>query len=120
MDDSSFIESTESGVLYSTVLPSSGNIIDGKAVLIRNFAKDIGHAHVMDVGIKAALGYNPRSTTEWKEDRPSTRIGAVAMIRDNFIKARKTQRLLQIGKKTTDEIEPLTEILWIYFQTNTK
>jgi imidazolonepropionase-like amidohydrolase len=110
MDDSSFIESTESGVLYSTVLPSSGNIIDGKAVLIRNFAKDIGHAHVMDVGIKAALGYNPRSTTEWKEDRPSTRMGAVAMIRDNFIKARKTQRLLQIGKKTTDEIEPLTEI----------
>lgn len=110
MDDSSFIESTESGVLYSTVLPGSGNIIGGKAVLIRNFAKDIGHAHVMDVGIKAALGYNPRSTTEWKGDRPSTRMGAVAMLRDNFIKARKTQRLLQIGKKTTDEIEPLTEI----------
>jgi imidazolonepropionase-like amidohydrolase len=43
-------------------------------------------------------------------DRPSTRMGAVAMLRDNFIKARKTQRLLQIGKKTTDEIEPLTEI----------
>jgi imidazolonepropionase-like amidohydrolase len=37
-------------------------------------------------------------------------MGAVAMLRDNFIKARKTQRLLQIGKKTTDEIEPLTEI----------
>jgi imidazolonepropionase-like amidohydrolase len=110
MDDSSFIESTESGVLYSTVLPGSGNIIGGKAVLIRNFAKDIGHAHVMDVGIKAALGYNPRSTTEWKGDRPSTRMGTVAMLRDNFIKARKTQRLLQIGKKTTDEIEPLTEI----------
>ena len=110
MDDSSFIESTESGVLYSTVLPGSGNIIGGKAVLIRNFAKDIGHAHVMDVGIKAALGYNPRNTTEWKGDRPSTRMGAVAMLRDNFIKARKTQRLLQIGKKTTDEIEPLTEI----------
>ena len=52
MDDSSFIESTESGVLYSTVLPGSGNIIDGKAVLIRNFAKDIGHAHVMDVESK--------------------------------------------------------------------
>jgi hypothetical protein len=48
MDDSSFIESTESGVLYSTVLPGSGNIIGGKTVLIRNFAKDIGHAHMMD------------------------------------------------------------------------
>jgi imidazolonepropionase-like amidohydrolase len=58
----------------------------------------------MDVGIKAALGYNPRSTTEWKGVRPSSRMGAVAMIRDNFIKARKKQRPLQIGKKTTDEI----------------
>jgi len=37
MDDSSFIESTESGILYSTVLPGSGNIIGGKAVLIRNW-----------------------------------------------------------------------------------
>src|SRR5919198_31495 len=110
MDDSSFIESIESGVLYSTVLPGSGNIIGGKAILIRNFAQDIAHAYVMDVGIKAALGYNPRSTTEWKGDRPSTRMGAIAMLRDNFIKARKMQRLLQIGKKISDEIEPLTEI----------
>ena len=37
MDDSSFIESTESGVIYSTILPGSGNIIGGKAVLIRNW-----------------------------------------------------------------------------------
>jgi len=37
MDGSSFIESTESGILYSTILPGSGNIIGGKAVLIRNW-----------------------------------------------------------------------------------
>jgi imidazolonepropionase-like amidohydrolase len=36
MDDPSFTESVESGVLYSTVLPGSGNIIGGKAVVIRN------------------------------------------------------------------------------------
>ena len=57
-------ESVESGVLYSTVLPGSGNIIGGKAVLIRNFVQDIDQAYIMDVGIKAALGYNPRSTHE--------------------------------------------------------
>jgi imidazolonepropionase-like amidohydrolase len=110
MDDSSFAESVESGVLYSTVLPGSGNIIGGKAVLIRNFAKDIGEAYMSDVGIKMALGYNPRSTTEWKGDRPSTRMGAIAMLRENLIKARKMQRLLQKEKKVTDEVEPLTEV----------
>src|SRR5918994_836016 len=80
MDDPSFTESVEGGVLYSTVLPGSGNIIGGKAVLIRNFAKDIGEAYMNDVGIKIALGYNPSRTTEWKGDRPSTRMGAVAML----------------------------------------
>src|SRR5229473_6928468 len=53
MDDPSFTESVESGVLYSTVLPGSGNIIGGKAVLIRNFTQDIDQAYIMDVGIKA-------------------------------------------------------------------
>jgi imidazolonepropionase-like amidohydrolase len=110
MDDQSFAESVESGVLYSTVLPGSGNVIGGKAVLVRNFSKDIGSAYIMDVGIKAALGYNPRSTTKWKGDRPSTRMGAIALLRENFIKARKIQRLINIEKKVIDEVEPITEV----------
>jgi imidazolonepropionase-like amidohydrolase len=111
MDDPAFYESVESGVLYSTILPGSGNVLGGKAVLVRNFAKDVGEAYVMDVGIKAALGYNPRSTTEWKGDkRPSTRMGAIAMLRENFIKAKKMQKLLETKKKAIDEVEPLTEM----------
>ena len=110
MDDPSFKESVESGVLYSTVLPGSGNIIAGNAVLIRNFVQDISQAHIMDVGIKAALGYNPRSTVDWKGNRPSTRMGAVALLRENFIKARKVQKLLETEKKVIDEVEPLTEL----------
>lgn len=110
MDDPSFNESVEGGVLYSTVLPGSGNIIGGKAVLIRNFAKDIRESYMGDVGIKMALGYNPRSTTEWKGDRPSTRMGAIAMLRENLLKARKMQHLLQIEKKVAEEVDPLTEV----------
>jgi imidazolonepropionase-like amidohydrolase len=110
MDDISFVESVENGVLYSTILPGSGNVIGGKAVLVRNFSKDIRSAYVMDVGIKAALGYNPRSTTDWKGDRPSTRMGAIAMLRENFFKARKMQRLIKKKKKVMDEVDPITEV----------
>src|SRR5215218_5614293 len=110
MDDPAFGESVESGVLYSTVLPGSGNVIGGKAVLIRNFARDINKAYIMDVGIKAALGYNPRSTVDWKGDRPSTRMGAVAMLRENLIKALKARKLLEMEKKVAAEMEPLTEV----------
>jgi imidazolonepropionase-like amidohydrolase len=110
MDDPSFSESVESGVLYSVVLPGSGNVISGKAVLIRNFVQDIGQGYIKDIGVKAALGFNPRSTIDWKGNRPSTRMGAVAMLRENFIKARKMQRLVQTEKKVIDEAEPLTEV----------
>ncbi len=110
MDDPAFFDSIESGVLYSTVLPGSSNIIGGKSVLIRNFAKDIEEAYLKDIGIKIALGYNPRSRTEWKGNRPSSRMGVIAMLRDNFIKARKMQNLLKNEKKVIDEIDPTTEL----------
>ncbi|HID25862.1 MAG TPA: imidazolonepropionase [Thermoplasmata archaeon] len=110
MDDKAFKESIEFGVLYSHVMPGSGNIVGGRTVLIRNFARDIGDAYIKHVGIKAALGYNPRSTTEWKGTRPSTRMGTVAMLREELIKAGKTKKLLKKKKKEPEEVEPLTDM----------
>lgn len=111
MDDSAFTESIENGVVYSTVLPGSGNPIGGRAVLVRNYAKNINEAYIKDIGIKAALGYNPRSTTEWKgQRRPTTRMGAVALLRENFTRAVKAQNLIKSGKKVKDEIEPVEEM----------
>ena len=110
MDDKAFKESVEFGVLYSHVMPGSGNIIGGKTVLIRNFARDVGDAYVKHIGVKAALGYNPRSTTEWKGTRPSTRMGAIALLREELIKAKKTKALIKKKKKEPEEIEPLTDM----------
>ena len=110
MDDKAFRESVEFGVLYSHVMPGSGNIIGGRTALIRNFARDIEDAFIENIGIKAALGYNPRSTTSWKGTRPSTRMGAIAMLREELIKAKKTKALLKKKKKIREEVEPLTEI----------
>jgi imidazolonepropionase-like amidohydrolase len=64
----------------------------------------------MDVGIKAALGYNLRSTVDWKGDRLSTRMEAVAMLRENLIKAHKATKLLEMEKKVAAEMEPVTEV----------
>ncbi|MHB1492525.1 MAG: amidohydrolase family protein [Thermoplasmataceae archaeon] len=110
MDDSAFAESVENGVLYSTVLPGSGNTLGGKASLIRNFRSNITDAFFMDIGIKMALGFNPRSTTSWKGTRPTTRMGAAALLRESFYSAQKAINLIKKGKKDIDEIEPLTEV----------
>ena len=39
MDDSAFRDSVEMGVLYSCVLPGSGNIVAGRSAVIRNWAR---------------------------------------------------------------------------------
>jgi imidazolonepropionase-like amidohydrolase len=81
MDDKGFQDSVESGVLYSCVLPGSGNIIGGNSAVIRNYAPHTNAALIRRSGIKAAFGYNPMSTREWQGQRPFTRMGALAILR---------------------------------------
>ena len=81
-DDPAFGDAVDFGVLYSCVVPGSGSIIGGKALVIRNFVKNREKALVKDVGYKMALGFNPRSVTDWKGTRPSTRMGAASILKD--------------------------------------
>lgn len=81
MDDSAFRDSVELGVLYSCVLPGSGNIVGGKSAIIRNYARSTTEALIARAGIKAAFGFNPMSTRDWKGTRPHTRMGALSLLR---------------------------------------
>ncbi|HDO20239.1 MAG: amidohydrolase [archaeon GB-1867-097] len=106
LDDKAFKESIEHGVLYSCILPGSGNIIGGKGVLIRNYGRDVEEAFIKYAGVKAALGYNPRSTVDWKGVRPYTRMGAIAILRRWLEKAKDQLKLVERGKKTLEEVDP--------------
>ena len=81
MDDKGFKDSIEAGILYSCVLPGSGNIIGGNSAVIRNYGTNSNTAFIRRAGIKAAFGYNPMSTRDWKGQRPYTRMGALAILR---------------------------------------
>jgi imidazolonepropionase-like amidohydrolase len=81
MDDTALKAAVEMGVLYSCVLPGSGNIIGGNSAVIRNYAKNGTTALVSRAGLKAAFGFNPMKTTTWKGKRPTTRMGAIAVLR---------------------------------------
>lgn len=84
MDDAAFQDAIEMGVLYSCVMPGSGNILGGRCAVIRHFAEHSSQALVSRAGIKAAFGVNPASTISWKGKRPSTRMGAVGMLREKL------------------------------------
>ncbi len=105
MDDAAFSAAIEQGVLYSCVLPGSGNIIGGHSAVIRHYAKTTSEALFARAGVKAAFGYNPMSTGEWKGKRPSTRMGAMSILRAKLdsVKQKMDKRSKAKGKKK-DEI----------------
>ena len=104
MDDKTFLDAIEMGVLYSCVVPGSGNIIGGLSAVIRNYSKNSTEALISRAGIKAAFGYNPMSTQSWKGTRPSTRMGAIALLRKRFDEVyQKMQKFRKAkGKKKED------------------
>ncbi len=100
-DDRAFSDAVDFGVLYSCVVPGSGNLVGGRARVIRNFAKNRKEALVLDYGYKMALGYNPRSTTGWKGDRPDTRMGVYQMLEKRFdeVLAKQAKSELALNRK---------------------
>lgn len=105
MDDDSFKDAIEMGVLYSCIVPGSGNILGGRSAVIRHWAKHSNGALVSRAGIKAALGYNPMSNKEWKGERPSTRMGAISLLRGQLVEVRQKMEMQRRAKgKKKEEI----------------
>ncbi len=116
-DDPALAEAVDFGFLYSCIVPGSGNLLGGKAVVIRNFAKNRSEALVKDYGFKMALGYNPRSTGSWKGSRPNTRMGVYGMLEKKFdsVLAKKQKadlarerKLRELDQKAKDRKSKLT------------
>ncbi|MBU0955021.1 MAG: amidohydrolase, partial [Spirochaetes bacterium] len=101
-DDRAFRDAVEFGVLYSCIVPGSGNLIGGKARVIRNFARNRNEALLADYGYKMALGYNPRSTTEWKGERPNTRMGVYQLLEKRLdeVLTKKAKLDLELVRKS--------------------
>ncbi len=95
-DDKYFSEAVEFGVLYSCIMPGSGNLLSGKAVIIRNYARNRAEAPVRDIGYKMALGFNPRSTYNlWRGKRFHTRMGVYALLHRMFHRViRKKKKIM--------------------------
>lgn len=98
-DDRAFEEAVDFGVLYSCIVPGSGNLIGGRAMVVRNFARNRSEALVKDYGFKMALGYNPRSVTEWGGERPSTRMGVYEMLERRFDEVLRRKRQSDLAKQ---------------------
>ena len=116
MDDRSFVESVEAGVLYSCVVPGSANIVGGRSAVIRNYALTTTDAFIARAGVKGAFGYNPMSfgSRNGKGTRSNTRMGSLAILRAKLDEVRRkvAKRRRARGKKKLDvELSAEEEIL---------
>lgn len=98
-DDRAFTEAVDFGVLYSCVIPGSGNLIGGKAVTIKNFAANRSVAVVDDYGYKMALGFNPRTENEHKPGRHNTRMGNASLLEKEFSEILRKEKQAKIKKE---------------------
>ena len=106
MDDKALKDAVEMGVLYSCVMPGSGNIIGGLSAVIRNYAAFSTDALITRAGLKGAFGFNPMKTKAWKGKRPTTRMGAVAMLRSRLDEVRqKIQKYHKARGSKKEEIQ---------------
>lgn len=105
MDDESFRDSIEAGVLYSCVVPGSGQIIGGRSAVIRNYARNTTEALVARAGLKGAMGYNPSRDRSEPGKRPFTRMGVLSLLRRKLhdVRTKMARRRKARGRKK-DEI----------------
>ena len=118
MDDASFKDSIEAGVLYSCVVPGSGQIIAGRSAVIRNYARNTTEALVARAGLKGAMGYNPSRDRTEPGKRPFTRMGVLSLLRRKLhdVRTKMARRRKARGKKKEEitfnaEEEVLRDIL---------
>lgn len=109
MDDTSFRDSLEGGVLYSCIVPGSGNIVGGRSAVVRNYGDTTGDAFIGRAGVKGALGYNPMSTRDWQGRRPYTRMGALALLRERLHATRAKVRKEEAAKRRSSDPDDLLE-----------
>lgn len=98
-DDRAFVEAVDFGVLYSCVVPGSGNLIGGRAVTIKNFAANRRGAVLDDYGFKMALGHNPRANPVSHSGRHNTRMGNASLLEKNFSDVLRKEKQAKIKKE---------------------
>jgi imidazolonepropionase-like amidohydrolase len=108
MDDDAFTQCVEMGVLYSCIVPGSGNLIGGMSAVVRNYAATSTQALIARAGLKGAVGHNPKNWgASRKGTRFSTRMGGMAVLREKLDEVRT-----KISKRRNARGEKKKEIVF--------
>lgn len=105
--DRYFQEARRAGVTCVLTGPGSANPISGQSVLMKTWGRVIDQMVVRaPATMKFALGENPKSCYNKREESPMTRMATAAIIRENLSKALEYQLKWERAKTDQEEDEP--------------
>ncbi len=100
--DESFCEALKAGITTIVTGPGSANPIGGNFIALKTFGNCVDDMIVKNsVGIKFALGENPKNVYHEKGEFPTTRMAIAAIIRETLKKAQQYKKRI-IESKTED------------------
>lgn len=88
MDDLAFQDAAMAGVTTVMTGPGSANVIGGESLVMKTCARTLDEAILKNpVGIKAALGENPKRVYGDQKKSPVTRMATAALLRETLVNA---------------------------------
>lgn len=101
--DRTFEDARNGGVTAVIVAPGSANPIAGQAAAIRTSGRRIDDMILRaPAAMKFALGENPKSTYNDRDETPVTRMATAALIRENLRKAQEYRMKQQLAQEDPD------------------
>lgn len=104
--DECFVEARSAGITSVCVSPGSANAVCGSIVAVKTAGRRIDDMIIKTVGMKFALGENPKTVYNDKDDAPSTRMATAALIREVLYKAKKYSEDLAYSETDSDSEPP--------------
>lgn len=87
--DRCFEEARKRGITSVVIAPGSANPCGGEITAVKTWGRRIDDMIIGTVGIKFALGENPKRVYNDRDETPVTRMATAAVIREGLFKAQK-------------------------------
>ncbi|MGN0632970.1 MAG: amidohydrolase family protein [Oscillospiraceae bacterium] len=101
--DTSFEKARKAGVTAVVISPGSMNPVSGGVAAVSTNGKRIDKMLIRQVGMKFALGENPKMTYMNRDETPCTRMATAAIIREALCKARRYMQDIETAAENGDD-----------------
>ena len=87
--DRCFYEAVARGITSAVICPGSANPCGGQIIAAKTAGRRIDDMVIRTVGVKFALGENPKRVYNGRDEMPITRMATAAVIREGLAKAKR-------------------------------